>query len=137
MNFINNKKILFKYGEKFSNAREIIIKLEMNLNYYKNIENQQTFMTDEDINDLKDVFSEAKSIYDELFDIEYKYYYQNENSLFLKIMQKESDLDSKFDFIEEMFKTTSEDFYIYNSEELKNLYLCNYMLNNYLITFFN
>ena len=137
---ISKIAVIFKYSEKFSHAREIIIKLEMNLNHYKNSPNNNFPISDENIKEFKDIFFEAKNLYEELFDIEYKYYYQNQIQLQQYILQKESDLDSKLDFFDEILNSTSEEYYIYNNEELTNFNLNfnNNMCNNsYLLTFYN
>ena len=94
---------------------------------------------DEDIKDLKDNFSNAKTSFEELFDVEYKYYYKNEMNLELKMKKKEDDLNLLFDFIEETFKLFSDDFYIYNNEELNKIYIGPYnnIYNRYLENFYN
>ena len=138
LNYVKNKTILFKYGKKFSDSRNLIIKLQINLNHYKILSNISLPLNDEDIQDLKNNFFNAKSLFEELFEQKYKYHYKNENNL-EKIIQQEEDLALLFDFIEETFKSFSDDFYIYDNEELKKIHIgsYNHSYNKYLENFYN
>ena len=141
LNYVKNQKILFEYGKKFIDARKVIIKLQMNLNHYKILSNVHLPIKDEDINELKKDFSDAKNDFEELFEIDYKYYYGNKDKehLLLKMKRKKMDLDALFEFIQETYKTFSEEVYIYNNEELKKFYFgtFNNIYNRYLESFYN
>ena len=139
LNYVKNKTILLKYGKKFSDSRDLIIKLQYNLNHYKILSNTSLPIDEKDIQDLKDNFFNAKSMFEELFEQKYKYYYKNENSLEKKIIQQEEDLILLFDFIEEAFKSFSDDFYIYDNEEIKKIHIgsYSYSYNKYLENFYN
>ena len=113
--------------------------MQINLNNYKILSNISLSIDDEDIQNLKDNFFNAKSLFEELFEQKYKYYYKNENSLEKKIIQQEEDLILLFDFIEENFKSFSDDFYIYDNEEIKKIHIGFYShsYNKYLENFYN
>jgi hypothetical protein len=130
LNYVKNKTILLKYGKKFSDSRDLIIKLQYNLNHYKILTNTSLPIDEKDIQDLKDNFFNAKSMFEELFEQKYKYYYKNENSLEKKIIHQEEDLILLFDFIEETFKSFSDDFYIYDHEEIKKIHI-GYFIHSY------
>lgn len=139
LNCVLNKNILLKYGKKFEDARNSIIKLQINLNHYKIISDVKLPIEDEDIENLKEEFIKAKTLFEEFFEIEYKYYYKNKDNLELKMKQKEADLITIFDFIDEIFKSFSDDCCIYDYEELKKIYVeyYNNSYNRYLENYYN
>ena len=139
LNYVRNKNILLNYANKFINARNTIIKLQINVNHYKIMSEDHLPIRDEDIKDLKDNFFSAQSFFEELFEVDYKYYYKKDINLELQMKRIENDLNLLFDFIEETFKSFSDDYYIYSNEELNKIYIGSYnnIYNKYLQNFYN
>lgn len=140
LSYIKFKNIAIKYGKKFGEAREIIIKMEKNFNYYKNQPDDEHPIRVEDLNDLKKVFTEAKNNFEKFFDVAYSFCYgKNLDKDAILYQQLKEDLDSNFDFIDENYKFTSDNCYIYSNEEFKEFYFKNfsYEFNNYFDVFFN
>ena len=141
LTYINYKDIVVKYGEQFSAVREMIIKLEMNFNHYKNQIDNDPPIREEDLSELKDTFIEAKNIFNEFFDIGYNYFYKENFNVDSRLLLQrlEKDLDSKFDFIKEIYNLISDECYVYSNEEFKEFYFnkFNCEFKNYFDKFFN
>ena len=61
-------------------------------------------MSNDDIIEIENIYNESKEIFNELFDIYYRYIYQNDSSKYCKYEQLQKDINNKFNHINYKYK---------------------------------
>ena len=118
----SNTDILFKYEKKFSYARDIIIKYKYNFKHYSNMINKKLSVSNDNIKEIEKIYNEAKEIFNELFYLFYNYIYKNDSIKFGKYEQLQKDINKKFNKIDSEYKEFSDNYYLYEIDELKKIY---------------
>ena len=120
--YSSNTDILFKYEKKFSYAREIIIKYKYNFKHYSNMINKKLSVSNDNIKEIEKIYNEAKEIFNDLFYLFYNGIYKNDSIKFCKYEQLQKDINNKFNYIDSEYKEFSDNYYLYEIDELKKIY---------------
>ena len=103
------------------------------MEHYINFSKSRINQSKTDLEILEKRFNLAKKRFNEIFDIYYLYIYRKEQCEEI-LKQKRADFNELLNEIDDELRCFSDDLYLYNLDEFKNIYSNNFLLNNNILS---